>query len=336
MPKVRGFTWTVADHDLLSKIDTWGDVLVELGRADPRIITVTADLATTTKFARFKKEFPDRSINVGIAEQNLMAVASGLAAMGFVPVVCTYAAFAILRAAEFVRTDIAYAGRNVKIIGTLAGVAFGQGGPTHHSIDDLALVRAMPNMTILVPSDGAEMAEALRAAIVHDGPVYIRYGRGTEPPLRPDEPFTIGKISILREGSDVTVFACGSVVHEAVGAAERAASQGLLQARVIAVPTLKPLDESAILAAIRETRRIITVEDHNVIGGLGSAIEGVIARSGLGCAVKKLGHQDRFLCTGVPEDLMHLGGFDEDAIYAALCEIWKIKPPVEDDWGDDA
>ncbi len=336
MPKVRGFTWTVADHDLLSKIDTWGDVLVELGHEDPRIVTVTADLATTTKFARFKKEFPDRSINVGIAEQNLMAVASGLAAMGFVPVVCSYAAFAILRAAEFVRTDIAYAGRNVKIIGTLAGVAFGQGGPTHHSIDDLALMRAMPNMTILVPSDGAEMAEALRAAILHDGPVYIRYGRGTEPPSRPGEPFTIGKISILREGSDATVFACGSVVHEAVGAAERAASQGLLQARVIAVPTLKPLDEPAILAAIRETRRIITVEDHNVIGGLGSAIEGVIARSGLGCAVKKLGHQDRFLCTGVPEDLMHLGGFDEDAIYAALCEIRKIIPPVDDDWGDDA
>jgi len=335
MAKVRGFTWTVADHDLLSKIDTWGDVLVELGRQDPRIVTVTADLATTTKFARFKKEFPDRSINVGIAEQNLMAVAAGLAAMGFLPVVCSYASFAILRAAEFVRTDIAYAGRNVKIIGTLAGVAFGQGGPTHHSIEDLALMRAIPGMTILVPSDGAEMAEALRAAILHDGPVYIRYGRGTEPPSRPDEPFVIGKVSVLRDGPDATVFACGSVVHEAVGAAQRAASQGLLNARVIAVPTLKPIDEAAILAAIRETRRIVTVEDHNVIGGLGSAIESIIAQAGLGCALKKLGHQDRFLCTGVPEDLMHLGGFDEDAIFSALCELRNVSPPVDDDWSDD-
>jgi transketolase len=336
MSKVRGFTWTVADHDLLSKIDTWGDVLVELGHHDKRIVTVTADLATTTKLARFKKEFPGRSINVGIAEQNMIAVAGGLAAMGLVPVVCSYATFAILRAAEFVRTDIAYPGRNVKIIGTLAGVAFGQGGPTHHSIEDLALMRAIPGMTILVPSDGAEMAEALRAAIAHEGPVYIRYGRGTEPPSRPGEKFTIGKTALLRGGSDVTVFACGSVVHEAVGAAERAASQGLLNARVIAVPTLKPLDESAIVAAIRETRRIVTVEDHSVIGGLGSAIEEVVVKSGMACAFKKLGHQDRFLCTGVPEDLMHLGGFDEDAIFAALCELRNIAPPTENDWGQDA
>lgn len=336
MSKVRGFTWTVADHDLLSTIDTWGDVLVELGHQDKRILTVTADLATTTKFARFKKEFPERSINVGIAEQNMMAVAGGLAAMGFIPVVCSYAAFAILRAAEFVRADIAYPGRNVKIIGTLAGVAFGQGGPTHHSLEDLALMRAIPGMTILVPSDGAEMAEALRAAIAHEGPVYIRYGRGTEPPSRPGEKFIIGKTSLLRNGSDVTVFACGSVVHEAVGAAERAAAQGLVNARVIAVPTVKPLDEFAILAAIRETRRIVTVEDHSVIGGLGSAIEQIIAHSGMGCALKKLGHQDRFLHAGVPEDLMHLGGFDEDAIFAALCELRKITPSADDDWDRDA
>jgi transketolase len=334
MAKVRGFTWTVADHDLLSTIDTWGDMLVELGRQDPRIVTVTADLANTTKFARFKKEFPARSINVGVAEQNLMAVAAGLASMGLVPVVCTYATFAILRAAEFVRTDIAYAGRNVKIIGTLAGVAFGQGGPTHHSIEDLALMRATPGMTVLVPSDGAEMAEALKAALAHEGPVYIRYGRGTEPASRPGESFVIGKTSLLRDGTDATIFACGSVVHEALGAAERAASQGLLQARVIAVPTLKPLDEEAILTAIRQTRRIVTVEDHSVIGGLGGAVEGVIAKAGIGCAFKKLGHQDRFLCMGVPEDLMHLGGFDEDAIFAALCDLRRIEPRVVDDWVD--
>jgi len=334
MPKVQGFTWTVADHDLLSTIDTWGDVLCELGRADPRIVTVTADLATTTKFSRFKKEFPERSINVGVAEQNMMAVAAGLASMGLLPVVCTYATFASLRAAEFVRTDIAYAGRNVKILGTLAGVAFGQGGPTHHSIEDLALMCAIPGMTVLAPSDGAEMAEALRAAILHEGPVYLRYGRGTEPASRPQEPFSIGKASLLRPGEDVTIFACGSVVHEALGAADRAAAEGI-STRVISVSTLKPLDEASILAAARETRRIVTVEDHNIIGGLGSAVEGVVARSGLGVALRKLGHRDRFLCLGVPEDLMHLGGFDEDAIFAAVCELRRVKPSIDEDWEED-
>jgi transketolase len=334
MPKVQGFSWTVADHDLLSSIDTWGDTLLELGRENPKLVTVTADLADTTKLSRFKKEFPGRAINVGVAEQNMMAVAAGLASMGLLPVVCTYATFASLRAAEFVRTDIAYGGRNVKILGTLAGVAFGQGGPTHHSIEDLALMRAIPGMTVLVPSDGAEMAEALRTAVAHEGPVYIRYGRGTEPAARPGAPFLLGKTSRLREGSDVTVFACGAALHEALGAAERAASEGV-SVEVVSVSTLKPLDEAAILSSARRTRRIVTVEDHNVIGGLGSAVEGVIARAGLGCAIKKLGHQDRFLCMGVPEDLMHLGEFDEDAIYKTLCELRRVKPRYDDDWEDE-
>ena len=333
MPKVQGFTWTVADHDLLSSTDTWGETLCELGRADPRIVVLTADLADTTKLYRFKREFPDRCFNVGIAEQNLMAVSAGLAAMGFLPVVCTYATFATLRAAEFVRTDIGYGGRNVKIIGTLAGVAFGQGGPTHHSIEDIAMMRAIPGMVVLAPSDGAEMAEALRAAVLFEGPVYIRYGRGTEPALRPNAPFSIGPLLELRAGTDVTVFACGSVVHEALGAAERAAREGI-SVSLFAVPTLKPLDEAAILAAARNTRRIVTVEDHSVIGGLGSAVADVLAKSGLGFAFRKLGHQDRFLVMGVPEDLMALGGFDEDAIFEAVCSLRHVEPSPDDDWED--
>lgn len=333
MAKVQGFTWTVADHDLLSSTDTWGDTLAELGRQDPRLVAVTADLADTTKLHRFKKEFPGRTINVGIAEQNLMAVAAGLAATGLIPVVCTYATFASLRAAEFVRTDIAYNGRNVKIIGTLAGVAFGQGGPTHHSAEDLALLRAIAGLTVLVPSDGAEMAEALRAAIAIEGPVYLRFGRGTEPPARPGAPFEIGKAALLRPGKDATVLACGATVHAALGAAERAAAEGL-EVRVLSVSSLKPFDEAAVLAAARETRRLVTVEDHSVIGGLGSAVAEVVAGAGIACKLHKLGHQDRWLGMGVPEDLMHTGGFDEDAIFAALCALRGVTPAVDDDWED--
>lgn len=331
--KVQGFTWTVADHDLLSTHDTWGETLVELGQADPRLVAVTADLAETTKLQRFKRAFPERCFNVGVAEQNLLAVAAGLAATGFVPVVCTYATFVALRAAEFVRTTVAYNGRNVKIIGTLAGVAYGQGGPTHHGVEDLALMRAIPGLVVLTPSDGAEMAAALRAAVAHEGPVYVRYGRGTEPPVRPGAPFVIGRATELREGHDATVLACGPTVHEALRAAERAAAEGI-QTRVLAVSTLKPFDEATVVAAARQTRRLVTVEDHSVIGGLGSAVAETIARAGVACALRTLGHQDRFLPMGVPEDLMHLGGFDEDAIFAALCELRHVPVRPDDDWSD--
>jgi transketolase len=333
--KVQGFTWTVADHDLLSSSDAWGEALVALGREDPRVVTVTADLGTTTKLDRFRHAFPDRHFNVGVAEQNLVAVAAGLAATGLVPVVCTYATFACLRAAEFVRTDVAYNARNVKIVGTLAGVAFGQGGPTHHAFEDVALMRAIPGMTVLAPSDGREMAAALRAAIAHDGPVYVRYGRGVEEPEGPERPFAIGELVTLREGGDAAVFAYGATVSHAIRAAERVARTGA-SVRVVAVPTLKPLDERGIAAIARQTRRIVTVEDHGVVGGLGSAVAEVVARAGIAAVVRMLGHRDRFLPAGVPEDLMHLGGFDEDAIALALAELRGVTVPTDEDWEDGA
>lgn len=331
--KVQGFTWTVADHDLLSSTDAWGEALVALGKEDPRVVTVTADLGTTTKLDRFRRAFPDRHFNVGVAEQNLIAVASGLAASGLVPVVCTYATFACLRAAEFVRTDVAYNARNVKIIGTLAGVAFGQGGPTHHTFEDVALMRTMPGLVVLAPSDGREMASALRAAVRHDGPVYLRYGRGTEEPSGPDRPFVIGEVVSLREGTDATVLAYGATVSHALRAAERARAMGM-NVGVVAVPSLKPLDERAIALIARKTRRLVTVEDHGIAGGLGSAVAEVIARAGIVAVVRMLGHRDRFLPAGVPEDLMHVGGFDEDAIVAALAELGGVNVPRDDDWED--
>lgn len=337
MAKVQGFTWTVEDVNLISRTETWGDVLVELGRSDPRVVALTADLGNTTKLRSFKEAFPERYFNVGVAEQNLMAVAAGLAATGHVPVVCTYATFATLRAAEFVRTDIGYGQRNVKIIGTLAGVAFGQGGPTHHSVEDLALLRAVPGMVVLAPSDGIEMGAALRAAVAHEGPVYLRTGRGVELPVDagPEPPFVIGRARVLRGGDDVAVIACGPTVQEALAAADRAGAQGI-GVRVIAMASIKPLDVEVVLAALHETRRLVTVEDHSVIGGLGSAVADVIARSGKGCALRLLGHQDRYLEMGVPEDLMHLGEFDEDAIFAAICALRSVEVKPDDDWEDGA
>jgi len=334
-PKIEGFTWTVEDVNLINETETWGEILVALGQDDPRLVALTADLGNSTQLERFKRAFPQRFFNVGVAEQNLMAVAAGMAAMELVPVVCTYATFAVLRAAEFVRTDLAYGGRNVKIVGTLAGVAFGQGGPTHHSVADIALMRAIPEMVVLAPSDGTELGCALRAAIAHQGPVYLRTGRGIEPPLGGrDDPFVIGKARTLRPGDDLTVIACGPPVHEALRAAERAARQGI-SVRVINMASLKPLDTAVVVSAARETGHIITVEDHNVIGGLGTAVADVIAGHGLRCSFRKLGHQDRFLVMGIPEDLMSLGGFDEDAVFAAICDAVGMTPVLESEWSDD-
>ncbi len=334
--KIQGFTWTGADENLITYNAIYGDVLVELGRKDPRIVALTADLGNSTRIGRFKEAFPERFFNVGIAEQNMIAVAAGLAATGLIPVVSSYATFAILRAAEFVRTDLAYNRRNVKIIGELAGVSFGQGGPTHHAIEDVAFMRAVPGMVVIAPCDGFETARALEAALAWEGPVYLRIGRSMEPLVHKarDLDFEIGRAAELRQGSDVTVIACGVAVYHALSAAERAAHQGL-SVRVLNMHTLKPLDVEAVRRAINDTRRIVTAEDHSVIGGLGSAVAEVIADSGRACALRRLGHQDRFSPMGVPEDLVHLAGFDDDGILAAIAALARVPVDEDEDWEDD-
>jgi transketolase len=331
--KVIGFTWTVEDVNLISENEIWGDVLVALARKDSRIVALSADLAHSTKLLRFKQCFPERFFNVGIAEQNLVAVAAGLASMGLIPVACTYATFASLRAAEFVRTDLAYNRRNVKLIGTLAGVAFGQGGPTHHAVEDIALMRAIPGMTVLSPSNGFEMAACLRAALTLDGPVYLRTGRGVELPLeeRKEPPFTLGVPRVVRPGTDVAVLACGQLVGEALRAAERL-TRGKLDVRVVNVSTLKPLSAEAVLSVLDNVRWVVTVEDHSIVGGLGSAVAEVLAESGSACRLKRLGHPDRWLGMGVPEDLMHAGGFDEDAIVGAVEALTGTELESDEAW----
>jgi transketolase len=261
----------------------------------------------------------------------MFAVASGMAETGLIPVVSTFAVFASLRAAEFVRTDVCYQKRNVKIIGTHSGTSFGQAGTTHHCTEDLAVMRCLANMTVIAPADARATAKAVEAMLAHDGPVYIRIGRGFEPPCYKDMDFefTIGKSNLLRDGTDITVIAAGIPVLQAVEAADRVKADGV-SVRVIDMHTIKPIDEEAIVKAVMDTRRLITVEDHTVVGGLGTAVADVIAKSGKGCAFRKLGYQDEYSIVGYPEDLQHRYG-----IVSAIGEVLKQDFEQDEDWEDE-
>jgi transketolase len=273
---------------------------------------------------------------VGVAEMNMMGMASGLASTGYIPVVSTFAAFAALRCAEFVRTDLCYQTRNVKIIGTHSGTSFGQAGTTHHCTEDLAVMRSFAGMTVIAPADSYETANAVIAAVDREGPIYIRIGRSFEPPLHKsmDFDYEIGKAIQIHEGTDITVIACGRAVLSALEAAEIAQQQGL-SVRVLDMHTIKPIDAGAVMSALLDTRRIITAEDHNVIGGLGSAVADVIATSGKGCVMRKLGLQDEFSIVGYPEDLLHRYKIDADGIIEAIQEVMKTDFEADEDWEDE-
>jgi transketolase len=332
----KGLTWTIDDADRMTSAEIYGEVLTKLGHEHKDLVALTADLAGSTKIGRFKKDHPDRFFNMGIAEINMVAVASGMAAAGLTPVLSTFAAFAALRAAEFVRTDICYQKRNVKIIATHSGTSFGQAGTTHHCTEDFAVMRAMPHMIVISPADMYETAKATIAAVETNGPVYIRIGRSFEPPVHKDMnfEFTIGKAIKLHEGTDVTVIATGRCVAGAVEAAEIAKEQGI-SVRVLDMHTIKPIDEAAIMEAVLDTRRIITVEDHNVFSGLGSAVADVIAASGKGCVLRKNGLQDEFSMVGYPDDLLHVYKMDADGIMEAIQAILKMDFEKDEDWEDE-
>jgi transketolase len=332
----KGLTWTIDDADHMTQAEIYGEVLTQLGALNERIIALTADLAGSTKIGRFEKEFPERFINLGVAEMNMMGLASGLASVGFIPVVSTFAVFASLRCAEFVRTDICYQKRNVKIIATHSGTSFGQAGTTHHCTEDLAVMRSFANMTVIAPADSYETAKAVDAAIGVEGPIYIRIGRAFEPPMHKsmDFDFKLGKAIQVHEGADITVIACGRAALSALEAAEIAGQQGL-SVRVLDMHTIKPLDADAVLQAVVDTRRIITAEDHNVIGGLGSAVAEVIAASGKGCVLRRLGLPDEFSIVGYPEDLLHRYNIDADGIVEAIQQVMKTDFEADEDWEDD-
>lgn len=337
MAEVTGTTWTVYDADTLTQAEIYGKVLADMGKENPRIVGLSADLAKSTKIGTFGEEFPHRFFNVGIAEQNMFGVAAGLARSGLLPFVSTMAAFTTMRAGEQVRTDICYQNLDVKIIATHSGTSFGAAGSTHHATEDISITRAFPNMTVIVPADGVETANAVRASVEWSGPVYIRIGRGFEPTYYKDDTygFEIGKAVEIRPGTDITIIACGIAVLQAADAADLLKREEGLSVRVLNMHTIKPIDREAILKALTETRRIITFEDHNIIGGLGSAVAEVIAESGKGCAFEKVGIPDEFAIVGYPEDLYSHYGLDANSIAAKVRQVMGRDFEEDEDWEDE-
>jgi transketolase len=250
----------------------FGEALIELARKNPKVVVVEADLADSCRSHLFRAEFPERSVEVGVAEATAIEVGAGLAFSGKIPYVNTFAVFAAARTFDQVRQTVAYGMANVKICGSGSGLNLGYAGASHHAIEDLALMRALPNMTVVSPSDAVETRQMVHAIAEIDGPVYMRLSRAKKPPIYDnDYRVEVGKAVVLREGSDVTLFAIGDMVFEALEAAETLAAQSI-SAEVVNVHTLKPLDVETVVASARSTGAVVTVEDHNIIGGLGGAV----------------------------------------------------------------
>ena len=303
--------------------DVYGDGLVEVGREHEDLIVLDADLAGATMTKFFKQAFPERFIDCGIAEANMMGVATGLAATGKVPFASSFAMFAAGRAFEQVRNSIGYPHMNVKIGATHAGISVGEDGATHQCNEDIALMRTIPGMVIINPADYVEAKAAVKAAYEYDGPCYLRFGRLAIPVFNdPDKyQFEIGKAITLREGSDVTIIATGLAVSNAMEAAGLLAAEGI-DAEVINMHTIKPLDEEAVIGSARKTGRVVTVEEHSVIGGLGSAVCEVLSEK-YPVKVKMIGIYDRFGESGPAVELIHKYGLDGEGIYhsvKAFCE----------------
>jgi len=306
--------------NMIATRDAYGEVLAELGAENGDVVVLDADLSGSTKTSSFAKKFPERFFNMGIAEANMVGTAAGLAASGKIPFASTFAIFAVGRAWEQVRQSVAYPKANVKIVATHSGVTVGEDGGSHQSVEDIAIMRAVPNMTVIVPADGVETKKAIRAAAAYNGPVYVRLGRNKVPTLFDDSyEFAIGKGCQLRDGSDLTFVATGLMTAQAVAAAEILAGVGV-SARVVHIPTVKPIDEELILAAARETGAIVTAEEHSVIGGLGGAVAELLGER---CPVllKRVGVQDRFGTSGKAEDLLKYFGLMPENLVEAAKEL---------------
>lgn len=313
----------MSDAVRMATRDSYGKALVELGKINDKVYVLDADLAGATKTGVFKKEFPDRHIDCGIAEANMMGIAAGLSTTGLIPFCSSFAMFATGRAYEQVRNSIGYPHLNVKIGGTHAGITVGEDGASHQCNEDIALMRGIPGMVVICPSDGVEARAAVLAAAEYVGPVYLRFGRSPIPLFneRPDYKFEIGKGIVLKEGKDVTVVATGVCVYEALQAAEELAKEGI-DAEVINIHTIKPLDRDLILASAKKTGKVVTVEEHSVIGGLGSAVADVLAETGAGI-LKKIGIQDVFGESGTALQLLHKYKLDAEGIAEGVKEFVK-------------
>ena len=313
----------MADVKKIATRESYGNALVELGKENPDIVVLDADLAAATKTGVFKKEFPERHIDCGIAECNMVGIGAGLAAAGMIPFVSSFAMFAAGRAFEQVRNSVGYPHLNVKIGATHGGISVGEDGATHQCCEDIALMRTIPGMTVIVPSDDVEAKAAVKAAAEMDGPVYMRFGRLAVPVINDtaDYKFEIGKGTVLKEGTDVAIIANGLCVAEALEAAKKLEADGI-NAKVINMATVKPLDEELVLAAAKETGKVVTVEEHSVIGGLGSAVCDVLSEQAP-AKVLKIGINDVFGESGPAAELLVKYGLDTESIYKKIKEFSK-------------
>lgn len=311
----------MAEIKKIATRESYGNALKELGEEFPDLVVLDADLAEATKTGTFKKAYPDRHIDCGIAECNMMGIAAGLSLVGKIPFVSSFAMFAAGRAFEQVRNSIGYPELNVKIGATHAGITVGEDGASHQCNEDIALMRTIPGMVVMCPADDIEAKAAVRAALEHEGPVYIRFGRAAVPVINdnPDYKFEIGKGTVLREGTDVTIVATGICVDSALGAAEKLAADGI-SAEVVSICTIKPLDEELIVSSAKKTGKVVTVEEHSVIGGLGSAVCDCLSAK-LPTPVKKVGMQDVFGESGSAAALVQKYGLDAEGVYKSVKEF---------------
>ena len=304
--------------------DAYGKALVELGESDKKILVLDADLAAATKTGMFKKAHPEKFIDCGIAESNMMGVAAGLATAGYTVFASSFAMFAAGRAFEQVRNSIGYPHLNVKIGATHAGISVGEDGASHQCCEDIALMRSIPGMVILNPADDVEARLCVLAAAEHDGPVYMRFGRLAVPRVFDENyKFQIGKGAVLKEGTDVTIIATGLMVNEALMAAEKLADEGI-SARVVNMATIKPIDRDIIIDSAKKTGVIVTAEEHNIIGGLGSAVAEVVCET-IPVPVIRVGVNDVFGKSGPAVQLLHEFGLDAENIAAKAKEAVKLK-----------
>ena len=308
----------MSDVKKIATRESYGNALVELGKEHEEIVVLDADLAGSTKTGMFKKVFPERHFNCGIAEANMASIAAGLAAAGKVPFISSFAMFATGRAYEQIRNSIGYPHLNVNICASHAGISVGEDGATHQCNEDIALMRNIPGMTVICPSDDVEAKAAVKAAYSLDGPVYIRLGRLAVPVINDHDDYTfeIGKGTVLREGKDVTIIATGLCVAATMEAAEMLAADGI-DAKVINIHTIKPLDDDLVVAAAKETGKIVTVEEHSVIGGLGSAVCDCLCEK-YPTPVKKVGINDVFGESGPALKLLEKYGLDGKGIYQSV------------------
>ncbi len=308
----------MSDVKKIATRESYGNALAELGKEHEDVVVLDADLAAATKTGVFKKVFPKRHIDCGIAESNMIGVAAGLAAAGKVPFASSFAMFAAGRAFEQVRNSVGYPKLNVKIGATHAGISVGEDGATHQCNEDIALMRTIPGMVVINPSDDVEARAAVKAAYEHQGPVYLRFGRLAVPVIndKEDYKFEIGKGVVLREGKDVAIIASGLPVANCLEAAQKLAADGI-DAKVINIHTIKPLDEQLVVAAAKETGKVVTVEEHSVIGGLGSAVCDVLSEQAP-TRTLKIGINDTFGESGPAVELVKKYGLDADGIYERI------------------